>query len=119
MAETPSEQHERKPEGEAARGPADAGDAERVPLHAPELVRWCVSLLASSAWQALGLIPDPATQKVERNLDDARLAIDAAAALVEHLRPRADNRERRELDNLVATLRLNFVEQAGRGQGAG
>jgi hypothetical protein len=88
---------------------------ERVPLHAPDLVRWCVSLLATSAWQEMGLIPDPATNTVERNLDDARLAIDAAAALIEHLRPRAADLERRELDNLLATLRLNFVEQAAKG----
>lgn len=88
---------------------------ERVPLHAPDLVRWCVSLLATSAWQAMGLIPDPATNTVERRLDDARLAIDAAASLVEHLRPRATDAERRELDNLLANLRLNFVEQAAKG----
>jgi len=110
MSEQPPEQEESAP-------PQDA--AERVPLHAPDLVRWCVSLLATSAWQGLGLIPDPATRKVERNLEDARLAIDAAAALIEHLRPRAGDAERRELDNLLATLRLNFVEQAGKEQASG
>lgn len=88
-----------------------AETTERVPLHAPDLLRWCVSLLATSAWRALGLIPDPATNKVERNLDDARLAIDATAALLEHLRPRLQDAERREFDTLLANLRLNFVEQ--------
>lgn len=115
MTETPPEQRQ----SDTAREETPSSEAEHVPLRPPELVRWCVSLLASSAWQALGLVPDPATRKVERNLEDARLAIDAAAALVEHLRPRTDDRERRELDNLVATLRLNFVEQAGKGQKAG
>ena len=90
-------------------------DAERVPLHAPDLLRWCVSLLATSAWQAMGLIPDPATNAVERHLDDARLAIDATASLIELLRPRASEAERRELENLLANLRLNFVEQSAKG----
>lgn len=89
---------------------------ERVPLHAPDLLRWCVSLLATSAWQAMGLIPDPATNKVEGNLDDARLAIDATASLIEHLRPRLGDPEQRELDNLLANLRINFVEQQTRNQ---
>ncbi|HEU5300054.1 MAG TPA: DUF1844 domain-containing protein [bacterium] len=90
-------------------------EPERVPLHAPDLLRWCVSLLATSAWQAMGLIPDPATNMVERRLDDARLAIDAAASLIDHLRPRAADAERRELENLLANLRLNFVEQTAKG----
>jgi len=90
-------------------------EAERVPLRAPELLRWCVSLLATSAWQAMGLIPDPATRAVERNLDHARLAIDATASLIEHLRPRVAEAERRELDTLLANLRINFVEQANKG----
>jgi len=35
----------------------------------------------------------------------------AAAALAEVLRPRLPDSERREIENLIATLRLNFVEQ--------
>ena len=92
-------------------------EAERVPLRAPDLLRWCVSLLATSAWQAMGLIPDPATNKVEIDLDDARLAIDATAGLLEHLRPRLTEAERREFENLLANLRLNYVEQKAKLEG--
>jgi len=94
-------------------------ETERVPLHAPDLLRWCVSLLATSAWQAMGLIPDPATNRVESDLDDARLAIDAAAGLLEHLRPRLTEAERREFENLLANLRLNYVEQKAKNEGGG
>lgn len=108
MAETPE-----------SRATEPAETAERVPLHAPDLLRWCVSLLATSAWQAMGLIPDPATNKVERNLDDARLAIDATASLIDHLRPRLLDLERREFDTLLANLRLNFVEQKAKADAGG
>jgi len=81
------------------------------PADVVELLRWIVGVLAGAAWQNLGLVPNPATKKVERNLDDARLAIDAAAALIEQLKPRVDEKERRDLDTLLANLRLNFVEQ--------
>jgi hypothetical protein len=52
---------------------------------------------------------------VERNLDDARLAIDAAAALIQHLRPRVPDTEQREFETLLTNLRLNFVEQQTKG----
>jgi hypothetical protein len=101
-------QAQNEPQGQAET-------AEQVPLRAPDLVRWCVTLLATSAWQAMGLIPDPSTHRVERNLDDARLAIDAAAALIQHLRPRVPDTEQREFETLLTNLRLNFVEQQTKG----
>lgn len=76
-----------------------------------ELLRWIVGVLSGSAWQNLGLVPNPASKKVVRNLNDARLAIDAVASLVELLKPRVDEKERRDLDTLLANLRLNYVEQ--------
>jgi hypothetical protein len=98
-------------------GESSAADEEtaQVPLRAQDLARWCVTLLATSAWQAMGLIPDPATHRVERNLDDARLAIDAAAALLQTLRSRLSDAEQREFDTLLTNLRLNFVEQQTKG----
>ncbi len=99
--------------------PESGDDAGRMPLQAVDLLRWCVSLLASSAWQAMGLLPDQATKKTERKLDDARLVIDATGALIDQLRPRVDASELRELETLLANLRLNFVEQTKRAQSGG
>ncbi len=84
------------------------------PLETTSLLRWCISLLTANAWQRMGLIPDPATNKIERNLEDARLAIDAVAALVEQVKPRLADTERREVEKLLTDLRLNFVQQQAR-----
>ena len=91
--------------------------AESAPaaVDAAGVLRWCIGVLAASAWQALGLIPNPTTNKIERNLDDARLAIDAVAVLAEQLKPRLTDSERRELETLLTDLRVNFVEQKARG----
>jgi hypothetical protein len=88
-----------------------SGAASQPLPEATALVTTCLSLLAAKAWEALGLVPDPATKKIERNLDDAKLAIDAAAALADVIRPRVSEGERREIETLVTNLRLNFVEQ--------
>ncbi len=85
-------------------------DSQPLP-DATTLVTTCFGLLATKAWEALGLVPDPATQKIERKLDEAQLAIDAAAALAELIRPLVSEHERREIETLVTNLRLNFVEQ--------
>ena len=87
-----------------------AGEPAALP-DATALVATCMSLLAGKAWEAMGLVPDPSTKKVERRLDDAQLAIDAAAALADLVRPRLPDNERREVETLITNLRLNFVEQ--------
>lgn len=101
------------PKEQPAEQPAEERRAaeQMPPLNAVELLQWCVSVLVASAWQNLGLVPNPATSKIERNLEDARLAIDATASLIEHLKPRLADSEQRELDTLLTNLRLNFVEQ--------
>ncbi len=93
----------------------DARTEAPAALDAPALVTTCISLLAAKAWEAMGLVPNPETKKVERNLGDAQLAIDAAAALVGVIKPRLEDPARRELDTLLANLRINFVEQKSKG----
>ena len=100
-------------------GEDQQGEIQEQLADTVELVRWIIGVLAGSAWQNLGLVPNPASKKVVRNLEDARLAIDAAASLIEHLKPRVDEKERRDLDTLLANLRLNFVEQSGKPESTG
>lgn len=89
--------------------------AEQYRADASSLILTCVGLLASKAWEAMGLVPDPATVKVERRLDDAQLAIDGAAALIELVKTRVGDGERRELNTMLMNLRLNYVEQRDKG----
>ncbi|TMJ10741.1 MAG: DUF1844 domain-containing protein [Bacillati bacterium ANGP1] len=93
-------------------GEDQQGEIQEQLADTVELLRWIIGVLAGSAWQNLGLVPNPASKKVVRNLEDARLAIDATASLIEHLKLRVDEKERRDLDTLLANLRLNFVEQS-------
>jgi hypothetical protein len=121
MQENPAEPGSRVAEGAGGAGapasretPRDAAGEAAAPPDVPALVATCFSLLAARAWAAMGLVADPATGKVERNLDHAQLAIDAAGALADLLRPRVGNAERREIERVLADLRLNFVEQKNR-----
>jgi len=77
----------------------------------------CIGLLHEHAWQCLGLVTNPATQQIQQDLEQARIAIDAVGALVELLHPRVPEGEQRELQALIADLRMNFVEQKNRQSG--
>ena len=68
--------------------------------------------LASMGWQKLGLQPDPMTGKMEASLSQAKAAIDAAAALAAILEPQLDESDRREVQNLIANLKINYVERS-------
>ncbi len=111
--------------------PSDAGGEERssgVPLGAlatGDLLAWFLGLLAAKAWEGMGLVPNPATGKIQKNLEEARTAIDAYAAILDVTRARLESGPRREIETLLMTLRLNFVEKSagaaspGGGEGSG
>jgi Domain of unknown function (DUF1844) len=73
---------------------------------------WFLSLLAAKAWEGMGLVPNPATNKIHKDLADARIAIDAYGAIFEAVRVHIDEQPRREMETLLTTLRLNFVEKS-------
>ncbi len=110
-AEAPTAAATPPPPPEAPLPETAAGE----PVDAIALVLTCISLLASKAWEAMGLVPDPTTKLIERRMEDAQLAIDAAAALADLLREKLGDTDRRELDTLLMNLRLNFVEQRAKG----
>lgn len=78
------------------------------------ILSWTAGLLGNSAWVHMGLTAHPLTGKVERNLPEARRAIDALADMVRHLESISPPENRRELQRILTDLRLNFVQQSNR-----
>jgi hypothetical protein len=108
-----AEDQERKtpqPEETAAAGKKPEQEVKLPTV--PELVRLRIAELSELAWIHMGLVANPLTQRIVKDLPQARLAIDCAAALVEQLQPHLDEREKRELRTLLANLRINYVEQS-------
>jgi len=78
-----------------------------------------LSLLAAKAWEGMGLVPNPATKKMQKNLEDARTAIDAYGAILDVVRAQLESGPRREMETLLTTLRLNFVEKSAGAEKSG
>ena len=68
--------------------------------------------LASSAQVHLGKVPNPATQKTEKNLNLARQTIDILALLEEKTKGNLSSQESELLQHLVYDLRVQYVKEA-------
>ncbi|MFZ4506946.1 MAG: DUF1844 domain-containing protein [Fimbriimonas sp.] len=87
-------------------------DAEpKEPISVEAVLMMMVEQLSSIAWQKLGLQPDFVTGKIERDLAQAKLAIDATADLTKHVDSKLDEEDRRKLSSLIRDLRINYVEK--------
>lgn len=71
-----------------------------------------IDQMAAVSWQKLGLQPDILTGKVERDLAEAKVAIDLTAYIAGLLDAKLDDSDRRQLQGLVRDLRINFVEKS-------
>lgn len=82
------------------------------PIDVFQFVAVMTEQLASIAWQKMGLQPDMSTGQIHKDLPQCKAAIDATAALSAIVEPQLDEPDRRQLQNLVRDLRINFVEQS-------
>lgn len=66
------------------------------------------------AWQGLGKIADPQSGEVKRDLESARFAIDMLDMLKMKCQGNLSGEEERLLNQTLADLKLNYVEEATR-----
>lgn len=76
------------------------------------ILRMSAGMLNERAWVGMGLVPDPLTGQMDKNLAEAKRAIDILTDLVKHLEQDAAPDERREIQTTLTNLRLNFVRQS-------
>lgn len=96
----------------------DSESQVREPLDVYDVVAVMVDQMAGMAWQKMGLQADPMTGKIEKNVEQARAAIDIVEELCRHIEPRLDGEDLRQIQNLKRDLKINFVQQSTRGDGS-
>ena len=70
--------------------------------------------LSSSALIQLGEIPDPFTQKIEKNLTAAQQTIDILGLMEQKTKGNLDEEEDRTLEAILYDLRMRFLKASGR-----
>jgi hypothetical protein len=67
--------------------------------------------LATAAWSQLGKIPHPTTNKIEKDLEQAKMSIDFLRMLLEKTKGNLKPKEDDLLSNTVTELELNFADE--------
>jgi len=102
---------------EADASPAEAGsvsDGEHreIPLPPADFTT-IVSMLATQAMLNLGTLPNPMTGKTDRNLPQAKHAVDLIEVLQEKTKGNCNPQEEAMLHNLLHELRMAYVASQG------
>ena len=80
----------------------------------PASITFLFTTLATQALIALGALPHPASNQVEKDLDQAKLFIDMLGVLEEKTKGNLTAEEKRQLEAILFDLRMQFLE-AGSG----
>lgn len=102
-----------EPPPRAETPPSEEEERDLVLLPIRDLVLIFIAELQTRALMHLGLVPNPQTRLVAKDLPQAQLAIDCMAALIEQLSPTAAPAERGQLHQILADLQLTFVRESG------
>lgn len=74
-----------------------------------ELFITLVSSLTSQAWIQLGKMKNPASDKIEKNLEAASMSIDMLTMIQDKTKNNLDEYESKLLEQSLNDLRMNFV----------
>jgi hypothetical protein len=74
-----------------------------------QILPFFIRILDSVAWQKMGLVVNPMTQEIEKDLNQARAAIDSYEALLNQLGEQIDADTKTALKSRLADLKLNFA----------
>lgn len=116
-AESEAEPNDAVREGEAPSEPPGEPSMQDMaaglpPVDVYSLLRTFIGMLGAQSWQWMGLVKDPSTDKIEKDLEQAKIAIDAIAALAAQLEGKVSESESAELKAMLSDLRINFVRQS-------
>jgi len=77
-----------------------------------------VMSLATAAWSQLGKVPHPVSQKIEKDLEQARISIEFLRMLQEKTEGNLSIKEQELIDNAVSDLELNFADEVRKTESA-
>ncbi|MFX1300968.1 MAG: DUF1844 domain-containing protein [Promethearchaeota archaeon] len=97
--------------------PEEKAESEPVMVDIAALPVWqliplFINILERVAWQKMGLVVNPQTQEIEKDLEQARVAIDSYTYLLEHLEDHVEPDTKTALKARLTDLKLNFASQA-------
>ncbi len=85
--------------------------SEEQKLSKDDLFMLLLTQLSSGVWVQLGKLPDPATNKISRNLEAASMTIDIIDALAEKTKGNLNEDQDQFLSGTLSQLKMNYLEE--------
>jgi hypothetical protein len=98
----------------ASKGEGSSVPADDKPSRDEILFVQLVSMFQIAAMQQMGKIRNPVTNKIERDLDQARVSIDILGMIKEKTKGNLRHEEQEYLDKLLFETRMNYLEELKR-----
>ena len=92
-------------------------DAEQGPISERDLFLGLVQSFQAAAMQQMGKVMNPFTEKIERDMAQAKLSIEMLEMLKTRTAGNLTGQEARFLNHVLTELRLNYVAESERGEG--
>lgn len=70
-----------------------------------------ITSLASTCWMQLGKVPNPVSNKIEKDLENAKFTIDLLRILREKTQGNLTSEEEQILLSVITDLELNYAEE--------
>lgn len=99
------------PPSESEKKEQEPSPVDISSLDINQLIEVFIMLLSEKAWRYIGLKVDPHTNKIDKNLTKAHVAIDCITSLVDKIEPNLEKAETEHLRRLITDLQLNYAEQ--------
>jgi hypothetical protein len=84
-------------------------DLDITSLDAYVLLSMVINILSEQAWQHMGLRVKPGTDKAEKDIQRARVAIDCIVFLSDKVALQFDDMGKKQLQKLIADVQINFA----------
>ena len=87
---------------------------DQGPLHDEVLFLHVVSMFQVAAMQQMGKIPNPLTNEIERDLDQAKVSVDILAMLKNKTSGNLSERENEYLGKVLFESQMNYIDELKR-----
>lgn len=74
-----------------------------------------ITSLASTCWMQLGKVPNPVSNKTEKDLENAKFTIDLLRTLRDKTQGNLTDEEERLLISVITDLELNYADEVKKG----
>ncbi|KPK71890.1 hypothetical protein AMJ87_06285 [candidate division WOR_3 bacterium SM23_60] len=105
-----TEKKEQQKPQEADKSTEEKAQLLNEPIKVRDYVYFTILSLEGKAWAFMDFIVHPETQKHEKDLTQAKLAIDAMDALFKLAENELTSEQKKDVQNRMTNLRLNFAK---------